>query len=338
MDTTHDLISRVGQLFVVGFAGQEPPAPLLNFISEEQIGGFILFEDNCPDHNHTREVVDRLTGCLRGGMKPFVAVDQEGGRVSRIRGIPAEFRAPADYAAGGESGIDHFKEDYSRAAVYLESLGFNLNLFPVVDIFLDAANDCLRDRCFGNTPELVARFVQEAVEISRASGLFSCLKHFPGLGDATIDPHEEAATAGYDRIVWEQREAIPFRAGINAGADLIMTTHLYAPAIDDQLVTASEKVISELIRKELAFDGPIITDDLIMKGAEDLGSPGERAVRALNAGHDLLLFGRDYEAAMRAHDFVVDACRRSEVPTERLQAALDRVAGLRYKLGRSVVY
>jgi len=333
MYATKEILRKVGQLFMIGFTGEHPPAPFLDFIAETQVGGVILFEENCPTHLATKENIERIRSCLPSS-PPFIAVDQEGGRICRLRGAPAEFRAPADY--GRNNSLERFREDYSRSAVYMESLGINLNLAPVADIRFNKHNTCLEDRCFGDTPEQVAQFVRAAVEVSRASGLLSCLKHFPGLGATSKDPHEAVAGADYDQFVWQQRERIPFDAGINAGADLLMTTHIHAPKLAEQIVTGSPEIISELIRTGLEFDGPVITDDLTMNGAAVLGSIGERTVAAFNAGHDLLLFGSDYEAAMRAYDYLVDTFQHGDIPVERLHAALDRVAGLKFKLGRPV--
>lgn len=329
------LLEKIGQLFIIGFPGEAPPSRFLDFVCESQIGGIILFEENCPTHLQARENIERVQAFLPSAM-PFVAVDQEGGRICRLRGAPAELSAPADY--GKRNDLERFREDYSRSAVYMASLGVNLNLAPVADILLQLDNQCLKGRCFGDTPEQVALFVRAAVEISRSKGLYSCLKHFPGLGAATVDPHEATATVDYDRILWQQRERLPFEAGVKAGADLLMTTHVIAPRLDCEIVTGSSRVISQLARTELEFDGPIMTDDLTMKGAASLGSYGERAVKAFNAGHDLLLFGRDYEAAMQAYEHFVKGCRGGDVSAGRLEEALNRVAGLKFKLGRSVVH
>ena len=130
---------------------------------------------------------------------------------------------------------------------------------------------------------------------------------------------------------------IPFADGLAAGADLIMTTHLSLPNINETIVTGARGVISEMVRLMLSFDGPVITDDLTMQGAAALGNIGERTVAAFTAGHDLLLFGRDYEAAMRAYDYFVDAFGRGEVTEEQITAALNRVTGTKYKLTRSVM-
>ena len=329
-----EILEKIGQLFVMGFKGERPPKHFLNFIDEEQIGGFILFEENCRTQLTARQNIEVLKSHCRTGL-PFVAVDQEGGRVSRLRGAPAEFRSPSEYAK--DDAVEHFIEDYSRSMVLLDSLGFNLNLAPVADIRLDPNNLCLSGRTFGDNPDQVARFVRAAISVTNRQGLLSCLKHFPGLGAARIDPHKATATADYDEIIWRQREKIPFAAGIEEGADIVMTTHLKLPEIDNTLVITSSRIIPELLRKELRFDGPVITDDLTMKGAAEAGTVGERAVKAFKAGHDLLLFGPDHEEAIRAYDYFVDAVRRGEISADSLRSSLDRVAGLKFKLEQSIV-
>ena len=329
-----EIQGKIGQLFVMGFRGERPPKHFLNFIDEEQIGGFILFEENCRTYLMARENIELLRSYCRGSV-PFVAVDQEGGRVSRLRGAPAEFKSASEYAKN--KALEHFAEDYSRSMVLLDSLGFNLNLAPVADIGLNRNNRCLAGRTFGSDPDQVAEFVRAALKVTNRQGLLSCLKHFPGLGAANIDPHEATATADYDEIIWRQREKIPFAAGIEAGADIVMTTHLRVPKIDDDLVLTSKKVISELLRGELRFDGPVITDDLTMQGASSAGNIGERTVKAFNAGHDLLLFGQDHEEAIGAYDYFVDAVQRGEITADSLLGSLDRVAGLKYKLEHSAV-
>jgi len=329
-----DLLKQISQLFIIGFPGAEPPGPFLNFIAEEQIGGVILFEENCPAHQVAKDTIQLIKAQYKDSV-PFVAIDQEGGRVSRLRGAPAEFRSAAEFGAAGN--LERFREEYRRSIVFMESIGINLNLSPVCDIFLDQSNTCLEGRCFGTTAKAVAPFVEAAVQTSRAGGLLSCLKHFPGLGAARIDPHQDVAVINYEEVVWEQRELIPFTAGVAAGADLIMTTHVRLEGFDDAIATVSSPIIKGLLRTRLAFDGPVVTDDLLMSGAVDAGDVGPRAVAAFNAGHDLLLFGRDYEAATRAYDYFHEAYQRGEITDTRLRAALARVSGVKFKLDSSVL-
>lgn len=329
-----EMLKQVGQLFIVGFPGVEPPRPFLKFLSDAQIGGVILFEENCPGHGAVRETVSRVRECLRTAT-PFVAIDQEGGRVSRLRGAPAEIRPAAEYGTG--KSVEKFREEYRRSVVFMESIGINLNLAPVCDLFLDEHNTCLAGRCFGRTPEEVIPFVETSVMTARNGGLLSCLKHFPGLGATAVDPHYKTPVIRFDEMVWEQRERLPFAAGIAAGADMIMTTHVRLLGVDDTIATGSHVIVKEMLRKHLLFDGPVITDDLTMAGAAELGEIGPRTVRAFNAGHDLLLFGRDYMQAQRAFDYFVDACRRGDVAEDRIETALGRVSGVKFKLDSSVL-
>lgn len=325
---------KLGQLFIVGFPNETPSRSFLNFLSEENIGGVILFGHNCGSHNAIKSSIDLIRESQKSTI-PFVAVDQEGGRVCRILKAPAEFSSAWEYAT--VLGLDRFREDYNRSLLLLESLGINLNLAPVCDIFLNENNTCLKDRCFGSTAEQVTKFVTAAVEITHRNGMLCCMKHFPGLGAAEIDPHERPSKADYDQILWEQREMVPFAACVEAGADLMMTTHLHLPKFDDKMITMSEKVINRLIRQKLFFEGPVITDDLCMKGAEETAKIGERTVAAFNAGHDLLLFGSNLEASMQAFDYFREAFQRGEVSADRVQASLDRVAGIKFKLGKSTL-
>jgi beta-N-acetylhexosaminidase len=179
--------------------------------------------------------------------------------------------------------------------------------------------------------------VEKSVEVARRSGLLCCLKHFPGLGAAEADPHNEVAVADYNETLWAQREMIPFAAGIRKGAEMIMTTHMRLPKFDDTIVTGSEKIINTLLRQQLGFEGPLMTDSLDMNGAAELGEPGERAIKAFNAGHDILLFGQNLEEAIEAFDEFEEACKRGDIEESRIETALQRISGVKLKLDSNVL-
>ncbi len=330
----NDIIKQIGQLFIIGFPGETPSTVFLDFIRKRQIGGIILFEDNCATHQKAKENIQMLKSQYDLAV-PFIAIDQEGGRVCRLKGAPVEYRSASDYGQNNE--LEHFQEDYTRAAVFMESLGINLNLAPVCDLFLNPKNHCLHTRCFGKSAEAVTPFVEQSVRISQKSGLLSCLKHFPGLGVVSTDPHHQPATAGYDVLIWEQRERIPFAAGVQSGADMVMTTHVHVPKYDESIATGSRRIVSTMIRQRLSFDGPIVTDDLTMSGAASLGDIGERTVAAFEAGHDILLFGQNFEAAAQAYDRLLNAIQRGEISLQRVRLSLERIAGLKFKLDSPVL-
>ena len=329
-----DVIDNIGQFFILGFPGEKIPKAVSHFIREERIGGIILFADNCATHRQTKKLITEIKG-LYESTNPFIAVDQEGGRVSRVKGAPAEIASAHEY--GTTIGLHRFIENYQRSMLYLESLGFSINLAPVCDLFINANNDCLKDRCFGKTVEEVIPFITSAVNISRECGLLSCLKHFPGLGSSSIDPHKKTAVAYYDRMEWQQREKEIFATGAAAGADLLMTTHLLLPKIDKTIVTGSKNIVEQMAREAVGFNGSLITDDLTMEGASALGDIGERAKTAFKAGHDLLLFGQKYEQAMEAYEAFRQACLHGEISKEQVNSALERISGLKFKLSRTLI-
>lgn len=328
-----ELMNKIGQLFIVGFKGEKPSPAILDFIAETQIGGVILFADNCPTHQAAADNIQLIKAQYRSDI-PLIAIDQEGGRVCRLKGAPAEYKSAKAY--GDADDIERFAEEFSRSMVFMESIGINLNLAPVADLEINPENSCLKDRCFGDSPDVVARFVEKAVEIAAQSRMLSCLKHFPGLGAASIDPHTDSAEMEFEELIWQQREMIPFSAGVRRGVDLIMTTHVRLPSLDSSIVTASEKIINSLLRNSLAFDGPVITDDLSMGGASELGNLGDRAVAAFEAGHDILLLGQDFDATMEAYEHFANSVERGEISENRLRASLNRISGLKFKLESSV--
>ena len=128
-----------------------------------------------------------------------------------------------------------------------------------------------------------------------------------------------------------------FIEAINTGTDMIMSSHILIPQFDNTIATGSEKIIKTLLRETLGYDGLIITDDLLMKGVSPLGRIGERTIASFKAGHDMLLFGQDFETAMIAYDYFCDAYSRGEITKDRITASLNRIAGLKFKLGKSVM-
>ncbi|MCX6826612.1 MAG: hypothetical protein NTV06_05015 [candidate division Zixibacteria bacterium] len=322
------MLKKLGQLFIIGLDGVSPSDEFLEFCSTENIGGVILFEENCEPHSLAEKSIKKIMAVT--GAIPFIGVDQEGGRVCRFRGAPAEILAPSEY--GLRNDTEEFAEHFTRSAYYLYSLGINLIFGPVTDLALNNNNKCLEGRTFGKNPAKVIPFIDKAIRISNKIGLLSCLKHFPGFGAATVDPHQQVATADYDYQTFINREALTFKAGISAGADMVMTTHLILTSIDDQPATVSEKIVKKLLRNTLGFDGIVITDDLFMKGADNLGDYGERALQAFNAGHDMLLFGRDFMAVKNVIEYFKEAYRKGHIDNSRLEASLDRISGVKSKL------
>jgi len=327
------MIDRIGQLFITGYEGETPSEDYLAFLERQNPGGIILFEENCNPHSRAESSLQKISA--RTNVPPFIAVDQEGGRVCRFRGVPAEYGAPSDYAEHDK--IDLYAEHFSRSAYYLRSLGINLLLGPVADLNLNRDNQCLQGRTFGSQSSRVIPFIERTIKIAHKAGLLTCTKHFPGLGAAKLDPHEELVSADYTYQTFLNRESFTFQAAVRSGSDMIMTTHLLLPSLDNYPATISQVVVEKLLRETLAFDGIVITDDLLMKGADRFGNHGERAFKAFHAGHDILLFGRNYRAADEAIQYFKQAYRKGLLDSDRLRSSLNRISGIKSKLTASVV-
>jgi len=327
------MIERIGQLFITGFEGEFPPDDFLEFYVSENIGGIILFEEQCTPNSRAEEIIRKINSVSRGRVS-FFAVDQEGGRVCRLRGAPAEYLSAREYGEKGDTEL--FEEHFTRSAYYLNSLGINLLLAPVADLALNPQNTCLEGRTFGRSASHVIPFIEKAVKICNKVGLLSCLKHFPGLGAATNDPHIEMAVADFDLQTFLNREALTFKAGIDAGTDMVMTTHMILSQIDDNPATISNVIVEQFLRKRLEFDGIVITDDLLMKGIRQLGGYGEKSMAAFKAGHDLLLFGENYKATMEAVKYFKEEYRRGMVDDKKLQSSLNRISGIKSKIALPV--
>ncbi|MDX9858088.1 MAG: glycoside hydrolase family 3 N-terminal domain-containing protein [candidate division Zixibacteria bacterium] len=325
---------NIGRLFIVGYRGERVPDSFVKLARQRRLGGVILFEDNCRSSQGLSKSIAAIKRQYTDS-PPFIAIDQEGGRVCRLRGAPAEFKAPAEY--GRYKANDSYAEDYGRAMVYLESLGINLNLAPVCDLFLNDANSCLKGRSFGATPDEVIPFVRSSIHLARRNGVLSCAKHFPGFGAAAADPHVVTSSADFDLRTWSGRESKVFEAAIAAGVDMVMTTHMHVPEFDNVIATGSHRMIDQLLRVTLNFEGPVITDDLCMQGAAVLGDLGNRTVAAFMAGHDLLLFGQDTDRAVEAMDAFAEAVRRGDIPKDRLRRSLERIASVKCTLGNKVI-
>ena len=327
------MIDRIGQLFITGFEGETPSEDYLAFVERQNPGGVILFEENCNPHSRAEKSVQTISA--RNQTPPFVAVDQEGGRVCRFRGMPAEYGAASEYAEKGK--IELYDEQFSRAAYYLRSNGINLLLGPVADLYLNDDNQCLKGRTFGSQSSRAIPFIERTIKIAHKAGLLTCAKHFPGLGAARSDPHEELVSADFTFQTFLNRESFTFQAAVRSGSDMIMTTHLLLPNLDKYPATISQVVVEKLLRDTLSFDGIVITDDLLMKGADRFGNYGERAFKAFHAGHDILLFGRNYRAAEEAILYFQQAYEKGLLDSDRLRTSLNRISGIKSKLAVSVV-
>ena len=284
-----------GRLLMVGLPGPAMDAAARELVRDLQVGGIILFARNLSSPEQVWQLTHDLQHAAREAGSPplLIAVDQEGGRVQRLR-EPFTIIPPAR-----ELGITVTPAAVERLAQKtareLALVGINVNLAPVLDV--PRGPDCPQwDRSYGQDPRQVARFARAAIQGYLAGGVLPVAKHFPGLGDTLADSHRELPLAQSDDPSRET-DLLPFREAVAAGAPAVMTAHLLVPKWDTRPATLSAVALQDWLRQKLGFKGIIITDDLEM-GAIAGRLPVDRAAReALAAGADLLLICNDWPAA-----------------------------------------
>ena len=248
--------------------------------------GVILFSRNLVDPEQTQELLRECVRCLVDA--PLLAIDQEGGRVSRLERWIGRTPPAHRLASAGADTVRAFGQATARA---LRSIGFNLDFAPVVDLSPPDAANGIGDRAFDITPEEVTRLARAFLAGLQGEGLAGCLKHFPGLGDSTIDSHHALPTVNRDRATLEVNDLVPFRRLLDL-SPCVMVGHGYYPAFGEVALpaTCSRTIVSDLLRDDLGFEGVIVSDDMDMGAISDRDTHGAAAVEAIGAGCDLLLY------------------------------------------------
>lgn len=308
--------------------GSTPKAPAwVHRWLEAGLGGVCLYGENCPD----LATIKGLTADLHATAPAAVTtLDEEGGDVTRLH-----YRTGSPHAGHAVLGaVDDLALTRAVAAqvgVELRAHGVDLDLGPVADVNSNPLNPVIGVRSFGAEPSLVAEHVAAWVEGLQAIGVGACLKHFPGHGDTVADSHLSLPAVEVPLALLEARELVPFRAGVQAGALAVMTSHVVVRALDPSQPATFSAAATDLLRRTseggVGFDGLLVSDALDMKGASGtIGIPAA-AVRALTAGVDLLCVGATFteESLAAVHTSIVAAVRSGELSEERLTEAAGRV-------------
>jgi beta-N-acetylhexosaminidase len=314
---------KVGQLFMLGFHGTELTEDLRALVKAYHPGGVLLFSRNLTDPVQAARLTNALQK-LTPKMPLLVAIDQEGGRVARL---PKGFTVFPGQGALGRAGTVALAYSFAEVtARELRAIGVNMNLTPVLDVNTNPNNPVIGDRAFGHDPELVETLGLAVIAGLQDNGVLACGKHFPGHGDTAADSHKELPTVshGLDRL--HEIELRPFVHCIQNGLAVVMTAHVRYPALDpEHPATLSSAVLSGLLRGQLQFKGLVLTDDLEMHAILDHYNIEEAAVRALSAGADILLIGKDPERQAAAMDAVYRAAKDGDLPALRFEHAVLRV-------------
>ena len=325
---TPEALTGVDEVYAAGEKTKES-------IEASPVGGIVYFRQNLRSPEQTTDMLTRTSKYFRDriGLEPFLGVDEEGGQVARISGRE-EFGIaafPDMSAIGAEGDPKKAYEVGDQIGGYLAELGFNLDFAPVADVLTNPENTVVAKRSFGSDGAVTAAFVNEVLKGLKAHGIHGVLKHFPGHGGTLADSHE-----GYvetERTLEElmAEDFVPFKEGIEAGAEFVMAGHIAAPKVtgDNTPASFSHELITEVLRGRLGFDGIVITDALNMGAVTASYGSAEAAVRALEAGNDMLLMPENFQEAYQG---VLAAVADGRLTEARIDESAERI--LRVKLGR----
>src|SRR4030095_1210039 len=323
----------LGQLILTGVPGKELDSQAKKLFQRVQPGGFILFARNIESPAQLRKLIDDLRGLSE--IEPIITIDQEGGRVSRLRLIGNE--PPNAQQLRDKGDIELIRKHGEITGDLLRLFGFNLDLCPVLDIsFDDDADNYLRGRCYGKAVEQVIRNAAAFNSALRATGVASCGKHFPGYSAAVVDAHHSLPKIDRTREQLDREELAVFRAFTDSGSetakspvvDSMMICHGWYPCFEEKKTPASlsHRVVTQLLRDELGFDGLVMTDDLDMGAILNEYSFDEMLRLTVAAGNDLAMICHRIDKAEEALGVI------EKLPRKQINRALESVAAFKTKM------
>ncbi len=339
---------KLAQMLLLGFPGEtlEPGSPIDEAIRRYGVGGVVLFDNNVDLGVTGRNITGpaqtgRLTSALQQAseLPLLIAVDQEGGVVARLKdryGFPPSLSAQF---LGQQNRLELTRSASDDIAATLDEYGFNLNLAPCVDLNTNPANPviALKERSFSADPALVTAHAAEYIKSHHQRQILTCLKHFPGHGSSRADSH-----LGLTDVTnyWGREELIPYRNLINQGlCDMVMTAHTFNTALDpDYPATLSKATIDGILRKQLGFDGVVVSDDLYMGAIVQHYSYETAVEKAINAGVDLLVVANDkaYRPDIMPHtiNLLVELVQQGRISRERIDQACGRIMAMKQRILR----
>lgn len=318
-----DLRRHIGQLAIVGFDGHALPGDVARLAREFDLGGVIFFARNVAEPEQVADLA-RESALLSRELPLWVSVDQEGGRVARLK---RPFTEWPPMATLGRAGDEKLVERFARAlAAELKAVGINLDYTPVLDVLTNAKNPVIGDRALAERAEDVARLGTVIIKTLQGEGIAACGKHFPGHGDTSVDSHFELPLIEHPPDRLEAVELVPFKAAIAADVASIMTAHILIPALDEERpATLSPRIVDALLKQRLGYRGLVLSDDLEMKAISGRYGHSDATVQAIAAGCDaVLMCAPKPEEQVAALEAIIYAVEQDRLPLARVEDALAR--------------
>jgi beta-N-acetylhexosaminidase len=323
-----DRKKRAGQRLIVGLAGTSPSAEFIEFCRVARPAGFILFGRNVEEPAQVLELNRELASLVPEESPALLSVDQEGGRVRRIK----EIDWPAMRTVGNLDDLDMTRRLASAMATELRALGFNLDFAPVADVDSNPANPVIGDRSFGRDPERVAQQVVAWTQAMQREGVICCAKHYPGHGDTSVDSHLDLPVVDRDPDDLWHLEQVPFRAVVDAGVAMVMTAHVLFPALDEAVpATMSQPILDGWLRKRLGFQGVVCSDDMEMKAVRGRYELEYQLDLACRATVDMFIVSEQLSLCWETWETLVRIQEDDPLHDDRAVDSLARVEGLRQR-------
>lgn len=330
------LEQKIGQMLIYGFKGQKAEEDAIPLIKKYKLGGVILFSRNISSEDQTidldRDIQKYATDKLK--IPAFISIDQEGGKVLRIQNFGTVLPGNMNLGATRSSTLSFLAGKLT--AVDLEMLGINMNFAPVLDVNTSAKNEVIGVRSFGSDPDMVAMLGSSYIKGIQSRKVSATAKHFPGHGNTNGDSHFETLVTNRSLDELKKSDLKPFYEAVKNGVDAIMTAHISVPSVDNSgaPATLSHKVITGILRKEMGYNGLVITDDMEMRPVTKDWPIGKAAIHAVVAGCDMIIVVWTDSAKKEVYESLLNAVKENKISEARIDESVRRI--LRVKIKRQL--
>lgn len=326
------LAEKAGQVVICGLKGYEIDSDVTTLIQDSKVGGVILFAKNIKDSTQLATITNSIKNLSNPEIPPIIAIDEEGGMVSRM---PSDIESmPSAYSIAQTGSTDLCYQSGEIIGKQLNALGLSTGFSPVLDIWSNPDNMIISSRAYGTTPEDVSTYATQAMLGLKSQEVIPVGKHFPGHGDTLDDSHYSLPVITKTKSELESYEFIPFKTAIDNGIPAIMVGHLLCTDIDSTYpASLSKTMVTGILKTELGFNGVVFTDDLTMDAIDNQYSVEDAGVMALNAGCDMLLVCHGYDNATNTINNIISAVENGTMSESRLNDAVYRILKLKSEYG-----
>ncbi|MGG1680189.1 beta-N-acetylhexosaminidase [Neobacillus sp. NRS-1170] len=325
------LNDKIGQMIIAGFDGVTINSSTQTLINKYKVGGVILYQPNVKDAGQLVNLTNAIkTTNSKNKVPLFISVDQEGGRVHRM---PTSIQnTPSARIIGNKNDANYAYNIGNVIAKELQSFGFNTDIAPVLDIQTNPNNTVIGDRSFGSNSSIVSKLGVSMMKGISSGNIIPVVKHFPGHGDTSVDSHLELPLVRNDLTRLKNVELVPFNNAFKNHADMVMVAHILVQKIDPNYpASMSKTIITDLLRKQYGFGGVVITDDMTMGAIAKHYTLKNAAVRAVNAGADIILVGHGMDNVATVYNSIYSAVTNHSISLDTINKSVYRILTLKHK-------